>query len=37
MYDLGKDPRETNNIVDQYPEVAAPLKEKVLPRVGRWR
>ena len=37
MYDLQQDPQERNNIVEQFPEAAAPLKEKILPRVGRWR
>ena len=36
MYDLQQDPKELNNIVDKFPEVSAPLKEKILPRVGRW-
>jgi arylsulfatase A-like enzyme len=36
LYDLKSDPRELNNIINSHPAAAA-LKEKILPRVGRWR
>ena len=36
MYDLRQDPKELNNIISNFPAVAGPLKEKILPRVARW-
>jgi hypothetical protein len=32
LYDLEKDPGETKNLIDQHPDIAAPLKR----RLSRW-
>jgi arylsulfatase A-like enzyme len=36
IYDLRQDPKELNDIISNFPAVAGPLKEKILPRVARW-